>query len=67
MTTPKPKPRKVKVTLSITKEAADVLHFAGYCSDRTTGEFISRLIVEHHERVQQAKRAGRRPPAQASP
>jgi hypothetical protein len=50
------KPQKVKVTLSITKAAADVLNFAGYCSDRERGEFISWLIVEYHQR-QQAERA----------
>jgi hypothetical protein len=45
------KPKKVKVTLSITKEAQDVLLFRGHASDRTMGEFISRLIVEHDARV----------------
>jgi hypothetical protein len=51
MNTPTRKPRKVRVTLSITKEAQDTLFDHGYASERTMGEFISGLIVDHHARV----------------
>jgi hypothetical protein len=44
------KPKKIRVTLSITKEAQDIMLDHGYASARTMGDFISRLIVEHHSR-----------------
>ena len=48
---PKPKkPRKVKVTLSITKEAQDTMFDYGYASQRTVGEFVSELIMDYHRR-----------------
>ena len=48
-------PAKTKLTINVSNEAVDVLRFAGYCSDHTIGKFISLLILEHHERMQQAK------------
>jgi hypothetical protein len=50
MSTKPKKPQKVKVTLSITKEAQDIMLDNGYASVRTMGEFISALIVEYHAR-----------------
>jgi hypothetical protein len=44
------KPRKVTMTLSITKEAQDIMFDVGYASARTVGAFVSQLIVEHHIR-----------------
>ncbi len=41
---------KIKKTLHLSDDAVDILRFAGYCSERTAGEFISKLIVEYHER-----------------
>jgi hypothetical protein len=57
---------KVKANLSITKEAQDIMFDHGYASARTMGEFISRLIVEHHERVKDAPKpvAPTDPPAE---
>jgi hypothetical protein len=51
MTTTTPKPKKVRLSLSITVEAERILSESGYASARTKGEFISRLIVEHHARA----------------
>jgi hypothetical protein len=48
MTTNQRKPRKVRVNLSITLEAQKLVFDRGYASARTMGDFISRLIVEHH-------------------
>lgn len=44
------KPRKVSVTLHITKEAQDAMLDNGYASARTMGEFISQLIMDYHAR-----------------
>lgn len=55
METSQVKPKKVHVSLSITKEAQDILFDWGYASERTVGAFVSELIVEHHQRVQRAK------------
>jgi hypothetical protein len=46
---------KTKMTIHLSADAVDVLRFAGYCSDRTVGVFVSDLIMEHHARVQRAK------------
>jgi hypothetical protein len=58
MNTKPKKPRKVRVTLSITKEAQDTMLDNGYASARTMGEFISKLIVEHHQRTQAQGKMG---------
>jgi hypothetical protein len=63
MDTTKKTAPKIKMTIHLSAAAVDVLRFAGYASDRTVGEFISRLIVEHHERTQQAK--SKAPPTRA--
>ncbi len=42
------KVRKVVTTLSITKEAQDVMLDSGYASARTMGVFISQLILDYH-------------------
>jgi hypothetical protein len=42
------KPRKVSVTLHITKEAQDTMLDNGYCGIRGMGEFISQLIMDYH-------------------
>lgn len=55
MDTSKKRGQKVKKTLHLSAEAVDVLHFAGYCSDRTAGDFISGLIVDYHASVERAK------------
>lgn len=44
------KPIKVRITLSITKEAQDLMLDHGYASARTMGTFLSQLVVEHHAR-----------------
>jgi hypothetical protein len=41
---------KVTTTLSITRAAQNIMLDNGYASQRTMGEFVSRLIVEHHAR-----------------
>jgi hypothetical protein len=46
--------RKVKVTLSMTKEAQDVMLDNGYAGVRGMGEFVSRLVLEYH--AEQLKR-----------
>jgi hypothetical protein len=51
MNTKPKKVKKVKVTLSITKEAQDIMLDHGYASSRTMGDFISELIMEHHRRM----------------
>jgi hypothetical protein len=51
MNTKPKKVKKVKVTLSITKEAQDIMLDNGYASARTMGEFISALIVDYHARM----------------
>ncbi len=48
METKQKKVRKVITTLSITKEAQDVMLDHGYASARTMGVFISELILDHH-------------------
>jgi hypothetical protein len=50
MQTKRIKPRKVRATLAITKEAQDILFDNGYASQRTVGMFISELIVDYHAR-----------------
>jgi hypothetical protein len=50
MNTSQKKPRKVRTTLSITKQAQDIIFDHGYASERTQGEFISAVIVEYHAR-----------------
>jgi hypothetical protein len=50
METKPTKPRKVITTLSITKQAQDIMLDNGYASARTMGSFISDLIVEYHKR-----------------
>jgi predicted HAD superfamily Cof-like phosphohydrolase len=57
METNKKKPKKVRTTLSITLEAQNIVFDHGYASERTIGEFVSRLIVEHHAHVVAAKNA----------
>jgi hypothetical protein len=42
------KVRKVITTLSINKEAQDIMLDSGYASARTMGVFISQLIVDYH-------------------
>lgn len=44
------RPKKVRATLAITKEAQDIMLDNGYCSVRGMGEFISQLIVDYHAR-----------------
>jgi hypothetical protein len=44
------KTKRVRTTLSITKQAQDILFDNGYASQRTVGMFISELIMEHHAR-----------------
>jgi hypothetical protein len=52
------KPRKVRVTLSITLQAQDIMLDNGYASSRTMGEFISQLIVDYHaQRTRKPTRA----------
>lgn len=51
MNTTQKKPQKVRTTLSITKEAQDIMLDHGYASARTMGEFISALIVDYHKRT----------------
>jgi hypothetical protein len=46
--------RKVKVTLSMTKEAQDVMLDNGYAGVRGMGEFVSRLVFEYY--AEQLKR-----------
>ncbi len=41
---------KVFTTLSITREAQDIMLSNGYASSRTMGLFVSKLITEYHER-----------------
>ena len=53
------KTKKVIATLSLTKEAQDIMFDFGYASARTQGEFISQLIVDHH-----ARRTSKPTPAQ---
>jgi hypothetical protein len=53
------KPKKIKVTLSITLEAYDLMYDNGYASERTMGEFISRLIVDYHYREGRGRGAPR--------
>jgi len=45
------KPKKVRASLAITKEAQDLIFDHGYASARTIGMFVSDLIVQHHARV----------------
>jgi hypothetical protein len=44
-------PQKVRMTISLTKQAQDIIFDHGYASARTVGDFISQLIVAHHARV----------------
>ncbi len=58
METKRIKPRKVRATLAITKEAQDLMLDNGYCGVRGMGEFLSQLVVDYHAR-------GSRKPTQA--
>ncbi len=51
METKRIKPRKVRASLFITKEAQDIMFDHGYASARGMGMFLSQLVVEHHARV----------------
>ncbi len=51
METKRIKPRKVRASLFITKEAQDIMFDHGYASVRGMGMFLSQLVVEHHARV----------------
>jgi hypothetical protein len=42
------KTKRVRTTLSITKQAQDIIFDNGYASQRTVGMFISELIVDYH-------------------
>jgi hypothetical protein len=55
------KPQKVRVTLSITKQAQDTMLDNGYCSVRGMGKFISQLIMDYH-----ASKTGTLTPTQIS-
>jgi hypothetical protein len=59
MNTKPKKVKKVKVTLSITKEAQDIMLDHGYASARTMGEFISALIVDYHTRETSKRKEGK--------
>jgi hypothetical protein len=48
MKTQSTKPRKVSVTIHLTKEAQDTMLDNGYCGIRGMGEFISQLIMDYH-------------------
>ncbi len=45
------KPKRVRTTLSITKEAQDTMLDNGYCGVRGMGEFLSQLVMDYHARV----------------
>lgn len=51
METKRIKPRKVRATIALTKEAQDIMFDHGYVSARGMGMFLSQLVVDHHARV----------------
>jgi hypothetical protein len=44
----KRKPRKIRTTLALTKEAQDTMLDNGYCGVRGMGLFLSELVMDYH-------------------